>query len=49
MTYEDLKKTIQDSSKDDWLYNDSKGIFTAKWINILSKHRHFRNTFSPER
>lgn len=30
MTYEELKKILDSSCKEDWLFNDSRGIYTYK-------------------
>ena len=50
MTYEELKQLIQDSSKEDWLYDDSKGIYTSKNdLNVTIRHERYDDpTFHTE-
>lgn len=45
MTYEELRKTIQESQKDDWLYADEKRIFTFKKnLNITIRREYSDNS-----
>ncbi len=42
MTYEKLKQIIQDSGKDNWLHDDSKGVFTYKEdLNVTIRRERF--------
>ncbi len=42
MNYDELKKLIQDSEKEDQLYDDHKGIFTFKKdLNVTIRREYF--------
>ena len=46
MSYKELMKSILNTSKHDWLYNDERGIFTLKNdldVRIVSKEIDFDN------
>jgi hypothetical protein len=45
MTYEELKQLLQESKKEDWLYDDERGIFTFKKdLNITIRREYFDNS-----
>src|SRR5215210_4154298 len=49
VTYEELKQIIQDSGKDDWLYNESKRVFTYKKdLNITIRREYFDDSSFAE-
>lgn len=39
MTYDELTRLMNESTKDDWLFNDERGIYTFKYDLNLRIHR----------